>query len=67
MTEDKVTIEISRQLYDDIEKHISGTGFRSVEDFVRYTLSVAIGKSKDTVEACDEAAQTERLRALGYL
>ena len=57
---DYVTLSVPRELYENAESAINGTGFRSVTEYVIFLLREALlmrpGKSV-----------RDRLRALGYV
>jgi len=67
----KVTIKIPRELYENLQGLIGGTGFRSVTEFIVSVLrDLAAGGRLD--EENDLTAREidmvrKRLRALGYL
>ena len=68
----RVTLKIPRELYDNVQRMIQGTGFRSVNDFTVHVLRDVIaggrlegdgsGLSPHEVELI-----RKRLRSLGYL
>ena len=71
MSEDKVSINISRSLYekakDYIEKH---GGFSNVEELVEFVLNEVLAEEFEETKVYSEEEEEkikERLRALGYL
>ncbi len=70
MTNEKVTISISKEVYDKILKYIqTHGGFNSVEEFIEFVINEVL--SEETTGPAyskeDEEKIRERLRALGYL
>jgi Arc/MetJ-type ribon-helix-helix transcriptional regulator len=63
----RTSILIDTDVYEQIRENIKGKGFSSVDDFVNYTLRVAIGKPSEELPKEDVEAVTARLKALGYL
>jgi len=67
----KVTIKIPRELYENLQRLIEGTGFRSVTDFTISVLrDLAAGGSLDErggLTSREVEIVRNRLRALGYL
>jgi hypothetical protein len=58
--EEYVTISIPRQLYENAQRAIKGTGFRSVTEYAIFVLRESLLlKPGESVK--------ERLRALGYV
>lgn len=58
--EEYVTISIPRQLYENTQRAIKGTGFRSVTEYAIFVLRESLLlKPGESVK--------ERLRALGYV
>ncbi len=70
MSEDYGEIKIRKDLIDKIQKHIQGTEFSSIEEYVTFVLEEVI-KDVDEEEQVfseeDEEKVKGRLRALGYL
>lgn len=67
---EKVSIEISRELYEKIKKFIEEQGgFESVEEFVEFVLNEAVSEeSEEYVMSKEEEEKVkERLRSLGYI
>lgn len=68
---DKVTIKIPRQLYDNINEIIEGTGFSSATDFIVYVLRdiSSSSKIKEDVNLTKDEVKLirKRLKSLGYL
>ena len=69
MSEDKVTISISKNLYLMAEKFIKENGgFSSVEELIEFVLSNALeGEEEDVYSEEDKKKIEERLRDLGYI
>lgn len=71
MADEKVKINISKEIADKIKKRIEGAGFDSIDSYVEYVLSEVLsemGEEKDEeLSSEDEEKVKERLRALGYL
>jgi len=69
--QDKVTIKIPRELYQNLSTMIEGTGFSSVTDFVVFVMRTLAASGRVSEE--DKLTDTEikaikdRLRRLGYL
>ena len=66
-SEKKLTVNLDEDLYQSIQKAITGKGFASVDDFVNYVLRIAVGKQKEELGQEDTEAITARLKALGYI
>lgn len=68
---DKVTIKIPKELYENLQNMIEGTGFSSVTEFIVFVMrSLAAGgniKSEDKLTEEEVKAIRERLKKLGYL
>ncbi len=71
MSEEKVSIKISKEILDKINERIKDTGFESVDSYVEYVLTEVLSdmeeESDDKLSKEDEEKVKERLRALGYL
>jgi Arc/MetJ-type ribon-helix-helix transcriptional regulator len=67
LSEKKYSVNLDEDLYQSIQKAISGKGFVSVDDFVNYVLRIAVGKQKEELDQEDTEAITARLKALGYI
>lgn len=72
MSEGYSEIKIKKDLIDRIQKHIQGTEFSSVEEYVTFVLEEVIKETdeeehQDVFSEEDEIKVKERLRALGYL
>jgi len=65
--EEKFTVNLDEDLYQSIQKAITGKGFATVDDFVNYVLRIAVGKQKEELDQEDTEAITARLKALGYI
>jgi len=67
----KVTIKIPRELYENLQDVINGTGFRSVTEFVVSVLRDLAASGRLDEEPSLNVREIEmvrkRLRALGYL
>jgi len=67
----KVTIKIPRELYENLQDLINGTGFRSVTEFVVSVLRDLAASGRLDEEPSLNVREIEmvrkRLRALGYL
>ncbi len=69
-SEDKVSIEISKQLYEKAKKFIKEQGgFSSVEELVEFLLQEVLTEEEGGKELSKEEEEKvkERLRALGYI
>ncbi len=68
MTE-KVTIQISKELYEKASQYIEKVGgFNSVEEFVEFVLNEILTEEEKTeLSKEDEELVKQRLRSLGYL
>ena len=68
---DKVTIKIPKELYENLQTMIEGTGFSSVTEFIVFVMrSLAAGgniKNEDKLTEDEVKAIRERLKKLGYL
>jgi len=70
VSEEKVSIKISKQLYDKVKKYIEEQGgFSSVEEFVEFVINEVLSEESESYEMSkeDEEKVKERLRALGYI
>ena len=71
MTENKVSINISKELYEKIRKEVEENQgeFKSVEDYVEFVLREILKEEEDeSVYTPEEEEEIKkRLRALGYL
>lgn len=66
MSEEKVAVEIPRELFDKIKETIAGTSFSSVEEYVVLKLENEFPEEVE-YSAEEEAIIRERLRRLGYI
>ena len=66
MSEDKVAVEIPRELFEKIKEMIAGTSFASVEQYVVLKLENEFPEDVE-YSAEEEAIIRERLRRLGYI
>lgn len=68
---DKVTIKIPRELYDNLQQMIEGTGFSSTTEFIVFVLRTlaSMGKIREDDRLTEQEVQIikERLKRLGYL
>ncbi|BAN90220.1 cellobiose phosphorylase [Aeropyrum camini SY1 = JCM 12091] len=67
---DKVSVEISKELYEKAKKFIEENGgFKDVSELVEFLLSEAISDEAETVGMTPEEEEEvkERLRSLGYI
>ncbi|MBU3968487.1 MAG: ribbon-helix-helix domain-containing protein [Euryarchaeota archaeon] len=68
---DKVTIKIPKELYENLQKMIEGTGFSSSTEFIVFvmrTLASTGGlKEEDNLTEQEVQIIKERLKRLGYL
>ena len=71
MAGDRVSITISRELYEKAKRFIEENGgFNSVEELVEFLLQEALGGEEEQGQGMskeDEEKVKERLRALGYI
>lgn len=71
MTDEKVTINISKEISEKIKKRIKGTGFKTIDSYVEYVLKEVISdleeETDEELTKEDEEKVKDRLRALGYL
>lgn len=70
MSSEKVTIQISKELYDKAKKFIeTHGGFSSVEEFVEFILREVLTEETEEFRLSKEEEEKikERLRALGYI
>jgi hypothetical protein len=72
MSEEYTEIKIKKDLIDRIQKHIQGTEFISVEEYVMFVLEEVIKENdgeehQEVFSEEDEVKVKGRLRALGYL
>lgn len=68
---DKVTIKIPRELYENLQKMIEGTGFSSTTEFIVFVMRTLAStgkiKGEDKLTKQEVKVIKERLRRLGYL
>ncbi|MCR8432666.1 MAG: CopG family transcriptional regulator [Crenarchaeota archaeon] len=62
-----VEVKIPKELYDKIKKQIEGTDFKSVEEFIIYTLETMLEDTEEVYLREDEEKVKKRLKALGYI
>ena len=69
--ENKVTLKIPRQLYDNMQEIIKSSGFNSVTDFAVYCLRDIVYNTKKNKEKKlsnqEVDSVRDRLKSLGYL
>lgn len=66
----KVSVEISKEVYDAAKKYIDEhRGFSSVEELIEFVLKEVLGEEEEerVYSKEEEEAIKERLRSLGYL
>lgn len=68
---DRVTIKIPRELYENLQGMIEGTGFSSVTEFIVFVMRTLASsgsiKEEDRLTEDEVKAIKKRLRRLGYL
>ncbi len=68
---DKVTIKIPRELYDNLQKMIEGTGFASTTEFIVFVMRTIVSSGtlteEDALTVDEVKVIKERLKRLGYL
>lgn len=66
---DKVKIEISKEVYDLLEKTVkeSEGEFSSVEELLEFIIREALAEEEKTYSTEEEEEIKKRLRSLGYL
>lgn len=68
---EKVTIKIPRELYENLQGMIEGTGFSSVSEFIVFTMRTlaSCGPINEDTKLSDEEIEAIRIRLkkLGYL
>jgi len=71
MSEETVSVEISKELYDKVKKYIEENGgFSSVREFVEFVINEVLSTEEESSAGYtkeEEERVKERLRALGYL
>jgi metal-responsive CopG/Arc/MetJ family transcriptional regulator len=69
--QDKVTIKIPKELYENLQKMIEGTGFSSSTELIVFVMRtlVSTGRLKEEDKLTEQEVQIikERLKRLGYL
>ena len=64
------SVEIPKQLYEEIAKRVDNTEFNSVSEYVSFVLEEVIKEEEEediSFTKEDEEKVRERLQALGYL
>lgn len=68
---DRVTIKIPRELYDNLQSIVEGTGFSSVSELIVFTMRTLASAGRIDRDAGltgeEIRAVKERLKKLGYL
>ena len=67
---EKVTIQISKELYEKARQYIEKIGgFNSVEEFIEFVLNEVLSEEtgETTLSKEEEELVKQRLRSLGYL
>jgi len=70
MSEEKISINIPKRLYEKAEEYIKKHGgFKNVEELVEFVLNEVLGEEEEeqVFSKEEEEAVKERLRSLGYL
>ena len=71
MSEETVSVEISKELYDKVKKYIEENGgFSSVREFIEFIINEVLSTEEESSAGYtkeEEEKVKERLRALGYL
>ena len=71
MSEDKVSVSLSKSLCDKIKEKIeeSGGAFKSVEDYIEFVLEELLKEEEEETPFTPEEEEEikKRLRALGYI
>jgi dihydroneopterin aldolase len=68
--EDKVSIKISKEVYELLKKTVeeSGGEFGSIEELAEFILKEALSEEEEVVYSKEEEEEIKkRLRSLGYL
>jgi Arc/MetJ-type ribon-helix-helix transcriptional regulator len=69
--QDKVTIKIPKELYENLQKMIEDTGFSSTTEFIVFVMrtlaSTGMLKEEDKLTEQEVQIIKERLKRLGYL
>ncbi len=63
----KITLEISKELYEQLEKARQQSGLNSMEDFLVAILQEYVDQSAKATDSDEEAEIRKRLENLGYL
>jgi len=66
---EKVTVQISRELYEKARKYVEELGeFKSVDELVEFVLNELLSEEEgEALTPEEEEKIKERLRALGYI
>lgn len=70
MGEDKVSLEISRKVYEKAKKYIEENGgFKDVAELVEFLIEEALSEGEEDIGLTPEEEEKvkERLRDLGYI
>jgi len=68
--EEKVSIEISKEIYEKLKKVVeeSGGEFKSINELAEFILREALSEEEETVYTPEEEEEIKRrLRSLGYI
>lgn len=69
-SEDKVTVKLSKELYEKAKRYVeSEGGFNSVDEFIEFVVEQVLEEETGEVAYTPEEEEKikERLRSLGYL
>jgi hypothetical protein len=66
MGDDKVAVNISKELYDKVKEKIEGTSITTVEEYIELLLENEFPEETEYT-AEEEELIRERLRRLGYI
>ncbi|RLE53764.1 MAG: CopG family transcriptional regulator [Candidatus Methanomethylicota archaeon] len=70
MSEDKIAVYITRELYDKIAEQVEKSHgvFKSVDEYVNFALKELLEKEESNVFTPEEEEEIKkRLRSLGYI
>jgi len=68
--EEKVSIEISKEIYEKLKKVVeeSGGEFKSINELAEFILREALSEEEETVYTPEEEEEIKRrLKSLGYI
>ena len=66
MSDEKVAVQINKELYDKVKEKIAGTSIASVEEYIELLLENEFPEETEYT-AEEEELIRERLRRLGYI